>query len=198
MKRTALMILLVALALSVAAAAEPAKAKTTAIAPALLVIDVQNAYLPYMDEKDKKMAMEGINYYIQLFRANGFPVIRVYHTDPAQGWPKPGSEEFQFPKTVAVREDDPMVVKNYGNAFRKTELDKLLKEKGRNTLFLCGLSAVGCVLATYHGAMDHDYEVFMCRQALISHDAALTKAVQEFCQTIDYAALKLVLSPSRR
>lgn len=198
MKRTALMILLVALALSVAAAAEPAKAKTTAIAPALLVIDVQNAYLPYMDEKDKKMAMEGINYYIQLFRANGFPVIRVYHTDPAQGWPKPGSEEFQFPKTIAVREDDPMVVKNYGNAFRKTELDKLLKEKGRNTLFLCGLSAVGCVLATYHGAMDHDYEVFMCRQALISHDAALTKAVQEFCQTIDYAALKLVLSPSRR
>lgn len=198
MKRTALMILLAALALSVAAAAEPAKAKTTAIAPALLVIDVQNAYLPYMDEKDKKMAMEGINYYIQLFRANGFPVIRVYHTDPAQGWPKPGSEEFQFPKTVAVREDDPMVVKNYGNAFRKTELDKLLKEKGRNTLFLCGLSAVGCVLATYHGAMDHDYEVFMCRQALISHDAALTKAVQEFCQTIDYAALKLVLSPSRR
>ncbi|HOW45868.1 MAG TPA: isochorismatase family protein [Candidatus Aminicenantes bacterium] len=198
MKRTALMILLAALALSVAAAAEPAKAKTTAIAPALLVIDVQNAYLPYMDEKDKKMAMEGINYYIQLFRANDFPVIRVYHTDPAQGWPKPGSEEFQFPKTVAVREDDPMVVKNYGNAFRKTELDKLLKEKGRNTLFLCGLSAVGCVLATYHGAMDHDYEVFMCRQALISHDAALTKAVQEFCQTIDYAALKLVLSPSRR
>lgn len=194
MKRTALMILLAALALSVAAAAEPAKAKTTAIAPALLVIDVQNAYLPYMDEKDKKMAMEGINYYIQLFRANDFPVIRVYHTDPAQGWPKPGSEEFQFPKTVAVREDDPMVVKNYGNAFRKTELDKLLKEKGRNTLFLCGLSAVGCVLATYHGAMDHDYEVFMCRQALISHDAALTKAVQEFSQTIDYSALKLLLS----
>lgn len=198
MKRTMLMILVAALALSVAAAAEPAKAKTAPVAPALLVIDVQNAYLPYMDEQDKKMAMEGINYYINLFRANGFPVIRVYHSDPAQGWPKPGSEEFQFPKTVAVRDDDPMVVKNYGNAFKKTELDKLLKEKGCNTLFLCGLSAVGCVLATYHGAMDHDYEVFMCRQALISHDAALTKAVQEFCQTIDYAALKLVLAPARR
>ena len=194
MKRTILMILLAVLALPGFTATEPAKAKTTPVAPALLVIDVQNAYLPYMDEKDKKMAMEGINYYINLFRANGFPIIRVYHSDPAQGWPKPGSEEFQFPKTVAVRDDDPMVVKNYGNAFRKTDLDKLLKEKGRNTLFLCGLSAVGCVLATYHGAMDHDYEVFMCREALISHDAALTKAVQEFCKTIDYSALKLLLS----
>ncbi len=194
MKETMLMILLTALALPVAAANEPAKARTAPVAPALLVIDVQDAYLPYMDEKDKKMAMDGINYYIQLFRANGFPVIRVYHTDPDRGWPKPGSEEFQFPKTVAVRDDDPMVVKNYGNAFKKTGLDKLLKETGRNTLFLCGLSAVGCVLATYHGALDRDYEVFLCREALISHDAALTKAVQEFCRAIDYSALKLLLS----
>lgn len=198
MKRTMLMILLAALALCGSAATEPAKSKPAPVAPALLVIDVQNAYLPYMDERDKKMAMEGINYFINLFRANGLPVIRVYHTDPVQGWPKPGSEEFQFPKTVAVRDDDPLVVKNYGNAFKKTELDKLLKEKGRNTLFLCGLSAVGCVLATYHGALDRDYEAFLCREALISHDAALTKAVQEFSQTIDYSALKLLLSSISR
>jgi nicotinamidase-related amidase len=169
----------------------PAKAK-----PALLVIDIQNAYLPYMDEKDKKMAMEVINYYIALFRAGGFPVIRVYHSDLKTG-PKPDSEEFQFPKTVAIRDDDPMIVKNYPDAFKKTELDKLLKAKGCNTLFLCGLSAVGCVLATYHGAMDLDYDVFMLKDALISHDASLTKAVQEICKTIDYYALKLVLESVR-
>ena len=198
MKLTMRMILLTTLALTVSAAAEPAKAKPAPVAPALLVIDVQNAYLPFMDEKDKKMAMEGINYYISLFRVNGLPVIRVYHSDPVQGWPKPGSEEFHFPKTVAVRDDDPLVVKNYGNAFKKTELDKLLKENGCNTVFLCGLSAVGCVLATYHGALDNDYEVFLCREALISHDGALTKAVQEFCRTIDYSALKLLLSGVRR
>ena len=140
--------------------------------------------------------MEMINYYIELFRANGFPVIRVYHTDPQRG-PKPGSEEFEFPKTVAVKPDDPKIIKNYASAFKKTELDKLLKAKGCNTLFLCGLSAVGCVLATYHGAMDLDYDVFMLKDALISHDAALTKAVQEICKTIDYYALKLVLESVR-
>ncbi len=85
------------------------------------------------------------------------------------------------------------IIKNYPSAFKKTELDKLLKAKGCNTLFLCGLSAVGCVLATYHGAMDLDYDVFMLKDALISHDAALTKSVQEICKTIDYYALKLVL-----
>lgn len=179
-----------------AAAAIAAKPVPARIKPALLVIDIQNAYLPYMDEKDKNMGMEMINYFIALFRASGFPVIRVYHTDLKTG-PKPDSEEFAFPKTVAIQPDDSMIIKNYPSAFKKTELDKILKAKGCDTLFLCGLSAVGCVLATYHGAMDLDYDVFMLKDALISHDAALTKAVQEICKTIDYYALKLVLESLR-
>jgi len=196
MKKIILLILLLVISLAWLFATDTAKAVPAKVKPALLVIDIQNAYLPMMDEKDKKMGMEMINYYIELFRANGFPVIRVYHTDPKMG-PKPDSEEFQFPKTVAILDDDPKVIKNYGSAFKKTELDKMLKAKGCNTLFLCGLSAVGCVLATYHGAMDNDYEVFMCKDALISHDASLTKAVQEICKTIEYYALKLVLESVR-
>jgi len=188
-----LIVLLMVVSLAGLCAADAAKVAPAKIKPALLVIDIQNAFLPYMDEKDKKMGMEGINYFIALFRAKGFPVIRVYHTDPNSG-PKPDSEAFAFPKTVAILPDDPMIVKNHPSAFKKTELDKLLKAKGCNTLFLCGLSAVGCVLATYHGAQDLDYEAFMLKDALISHDAALTKAVQEICKTIDYYALKLVLA----
>jgi nicotinamidase-related amidase len=192
MKKIVLFMLLLLISLAWLVAADTAKTAPARIKPALLVIDIQNAYLPYMDEKDKKMGMEMINYFIGLFRANGFPVIRVYHTDLKSG-PKADSEPFEFPKTVAVLPEDAKIVKNYPSAFKKTELDKLLKSKDCNTLFLCGLSAVGCVLATYHGAVDLDYEVFMLKDALISHDAALTKAVQEICKTIDYYALKLVL-----
>jgi nicotinamidase-related amidase len=191
-KRVLLIMLLLVISLSWLSAVDTAKVAPAKMKPALLVIDIQNAYLPYMDEKDKKMGMEMINYVIALFRANGLPVIRVYHTE-LQGGPKPDSEAFEFPKTVAVQPDDARVIKNYPNAFKKTDLDKILKAKGCNTLFLCGLSAVGCVLATYHGALDLDYEVFMIKDALISHDATLTKAVQEICKTIDYYALKLVL-----
>ena len=191
-----LIILLLVISMAWLVAADTAKAAAARVKPALLVIDIQNAYLPYMDEKDKKMGMEVINYVIALFRANGFPVIRVYHTDLKAG-PKPDSEPFEFPKTVAILPDDTKIIKNYPSAFKKTDLDKMLKAKGCNTLFLCGLSAVGCVLATYHGAMDLDYEVFMVKDALISHDAALTKAVQEICKTIDYYALKLVLESVR-
>ena len=197
MKKIILLILLfLVISLAGLYAADTAKTVPAKIKPALLVIDIQNAYLPRMDEKDKKWGMEIINYFIALFRDNGFPVIRVYHTDLQRG-PKPGSEEFEFPKTVAIKDNDPKIIKNYPSAFKKTELDKLLKEKGCNTLFLCGLSAVGCVISTYYGASDLDYDVFMLKDALISHDADLTKAVQEICKTIDYYALKLVLESVR-
>jgi len=187
-----LIVLLMVISFFWLGAATEAKAAPVKIKPALLVIDIQNAYLPFMDEKDKKMGMEVINYFIALFRDNGFPVIRVYHTDLKRG-PEPDSEAFEFPKTVAILPDDAKIIKNFPSAFKKTDLDKMLKAKGCNTLFLCGLSAVGCVLATYHGAMDLDYDVFMLKDALISHDAALTKSVQEICKTIDYYALKLLL-----
>lgn len=160
--------------------------------PALLVIDIQNAFLPYMSSEEVKTGMESINQYIGLFRANGLPVIRIYHTDPNYG-PKPGTKEFEFPDTVAIKPDDPMIVKTYGNGFNKTDLDKVLKDKGCNTLFLCGLSSIGCVLATYHGALDLDYNVFMVKGALIGPDPALTKAVQEICQTVDWSALLLIV-----
>ena len=188
-----LVVLLVSSALVASAAEKPAPPK---MKPALVVMDVQNVWLPYMDEKDKKVGMDMINHVIALFRDNGFPVIRVYHTEPGEG-PAPGTEAFEFPKTVAIRDDDPKIVKNYGNAFKKTDLDKVLREKGVNTVFLVGLSAVGCVLATYHGADDLDYNVFMVKHALISHDATLTKSVYDICSTISYGPLKLLLETAR-
>jgi nicotinamidase-related amidase len=188
-----LVMLLVSSALIASAGEKPAPPK---MKPALVVMDVQNAYLPYMDEKDKKVGMDMINHVIALFRDNGFPVIRVYHTEPGEG-PAPGTEAFEFPKTVAIRDDDPKIVKNYGNAFKKTDLDKVLREKGVNTVFLVGLSAVGCVLATYQGGDDLDYNVFMVKHGLISHDATLTKSVYDICSTISYGPLKLLLETAR-
>jgi len=188
-----LVVLLVSSALVASAAEKPAPPK---MKPALVVMDVQNVWLPYMDEKDKKVGMDMINHVIALFRDNGFPVIRVYHTEPGEG-PAPGTEAFEFPKTVAIRDDDPKIVKNYGSAFKKTDLDKVLRDKGVNTVFLAGLSAVGCVLATYHGADDLDYNAFMVKHALISHDATLTKSVYDICSTISYGPLKLLLETAR-
>ena len=160
------------------------------IRPALLVIDIQNQFLDGMAEKD--MALKYINGLIWMFRENGFPIIRIYHTDPKWG-PNPDSKEFQFPESVNIRDDDPKIVKHYSSAFKKTELDQTLKNLNCNTLFLCGLSATACVLATYHCAQDLDYNVFIVRDAIMSPNARHTDFVEEVFNTVPWEAVRVML-----
>lgn len=162
------------------------------IKPALLVIDVQNAYLPSMSEEDKSLALRMINGCIWLFRQKGLPVIRVYDTDPRWG-PEVDSEAFQFPSSIIVTDNDPKIIKNFPSAFRKTDLDSILKKKGCNTLILCGLSATGCVLATYHGAAERGYDVFMVKDAVMSPSRTYTKVIEDISNSINFNTLIFML-----
>lgn len=160
--------------------------------PALLVIDIQNSYLPMIPEHERRIALEMINGAIWMFREHGFPIVKIYHTDPQFG-PKPGTKDFKFPSSVRMKPRDPKIIKNYSNAFKQTDLKKILDEKGCNTLFLCGLSAVGCVLATHFAAKDLDYTSFMIKGALMSHDSQYTKFVEHVFETVGWTALKTML-----
>jgi nicotinamidase-related amidase len=164
-----------------------------AVCPALLVIDLQNDYLPYMAEGDKKTAMDTINRAIGLFREKHLPVIRIYHHDPERG-PQPGTEGFEFPKSVAVTESDPRVIKHYQDAFAKTCLDSLLQGLGVNTVFLCGLSATGCVLGTYFGALDHDYLALMLKDGLISPKPEQTEMIRDICRGMSFGSVRNMLN----
>jgi nicotinamidase-related amidase len=179
------------------AQAQEAQKPSPPMKPALLVIDVQNAFLPYMQIPNRQVYVETINGAIGMFRGFGFPVIRVQHTSPGWG-PEPGTEGFDFAKDIQVREDDPKIVKNHPSSFQKTELEKLLRDKGCNTVFLCGLSATGCVLATYYGAMERDLGVFMIKDGIASDKADATAAVEGFCNTVNFNVLETMLKGAAR
>ena len=167
------------------------------IKPALVVIDIQNAFLPSIPDKDKETAMEYINYYIQLFRSQGYPVIRVYHQSEEYGV-LPGTDQFEFPTSVLIKPEDPKVIKTYPDGFNKTDLDKVIKESGSNTLFLCGLSAVGCVLATWIGAANNDYKAFLLKDAIMSHNAEYTDNIEVMFDAVNYDVVKLILDNSAK
>jgi nicotinamidase-related amidase len=187
-----ILILVIMLAIGMTQSDKPEK---ESLKPCLIVIDIQNQYLPYVPDDEKKLGLEMINAAIHMFRERDLPVIRVYHTDPKWG-PKPDSDGFQFPESVAIEESDPKVVKNYSSAFVKTDLEKIIREKECNTLYLCGLSAVGCVLATYHTAKDLQFNVFMIKNGIMSHNSEYTRFVQEIFDTVSYTTLKVMLDYS--
>jgi nicotinamidase-related amidase len=164
--------------------AQTGQPEKTIMKPALLVIDVQKQYLPMMSKEDQDRALEMMNWSIWLFRKYGFPVIRVYHTSEEWG-PKPGDAGFEFHDSLKIEPSDAKVIKTYSSAFNKTDLDKVIKEKGANTLFICGLSSVGCVLATFLDAKNYDYKAFLIKDALLSHKAEYTVQIETIFSAMD-------------
>ena len=192
MKKLTILIAILLIIISIPSSAQDktTKPKET-IKPSLLVIDIQKAFLPMMSA-DKEMAMEYINALIDLFHKNGYPVIRVYHSSEEYGV-KPGTEGFEYPETVKILPTDPKVIKTYADGFNKTDLDKVIKASGSNTLFLCGLSAVGCVLATWNGAQNLDYKAFMVKNAIISHNTEFTRNVEQMFDAVTYDVVQLII-----
>jgi nicotinamidase-related amidase len=162
------------------------------IKPALLIIDVQNMYLTFIPQRDKELAFFFINLLIDLFRKHEFPVIRIYHYNNEDG-PRPDTGEFEYPDTIKIKSEDTQVIKTYSDSFNKTKLDDILKEKGCNTVFLSGLSAVGCVLASKIGAQNHDFKAFIVKDAIMSHNSDYTKNVEAMFDAISYDAVELIL-----
>ena len=162
------------------------------IKPALLVIDIQNCYLKHIPDKDKEAVLTRINMYIDMFRNHDFPIIRIYHFSKEHG-PSQGTEDFEFPKSVLIQSEDPKVIKTYPDGFNRTDLDKVIKEKDCNTLFLCGLSSVGCVLATWLGAFNHDYKAFLVKDAIMSHNKVYTTNIEIMFDAVGYDVIQLIL-----
>jgi nicotinamidase-related amidase len=162
------------------------------IKPALLIIDVQNRYLSMIQPRDKELAFFFINLLIELFRKHDRPVIRIYHNNEAEGQ-RADTEEFEYPASILIKPEDPRIIKAYSDSFNKSNLNELLKATGSNTLFLCGLSAVGCVPATRIGAMNNDYRAFIVKDAIMSHNSEYTKQVEAMFDAVSYDVVSLIL-----
>lgn len=162
------------------------------IKPALLVIDIQNFSLKFIPAMDIEPALFRINMFIDLFRKHDFPIIRIYHLNEKHGLVQ-GTEDFEFPKSVSIELEDPMIIKTYPDSFNKTDLDKELKEKGCNTLFICGLSATGCALATWLGAFNHDYKAFLVKDALLSPNKDHTTNIEIMFDAVGYDVIQLII-----
>jgi nicotinamidase-related amidase len=166
------------------------------IKPALLIIDVQKKYLSMIPQRDKELAFFFINHLIALFRKNDFPIIRIYHHDEQNGQGT-GTELFEYPEEIKIRDEDEQVIKTYSDSFNKTELADILKTHGSNTLFLCGLSAVGCVLATKTGAQNNDFRAFIVKDAIMSHNSEYTRYAEVMFDAVGFDAVELIIENCR-
>jgi nicotinamidase-related amidase len=132
---------------------------------ALLVVDVQNAVVNGAHERDVVVANVGS--LVEKARRQQVPVVWVQHSDEHI---ERGSEDWKIVPELAPDEDEPLVEKNYGDAFEATNLEMVLAELGVGRLLISGAETDACIRSTLHGAFTRGYDATLVSDAHTTND----------------------------
>lgn len=139
---------------------------------AIVAVDIQNEYF-----EGGNLPLVGIDRaaanaarVIADARARGDLVVHVRHETPGGPVFAPGSDGAKIHASVAPADGEPVVVKNFPNSFRDTELKNLLDGHGVNEVVVIGAMSHMCVDATTRAASDLGYK---------------TTTVHDACATLD-------------
>jgi nicotinamidase-related amidase len=136
---------------------------------ALLVVDVQNGVVEGAHERDAVVANVGS--LVEKARREHIPVVWVQHSADHLAR---GSDEWQIVPELTPSDAEPLVEKNYGDAFEDTALETVLSGLGVGRLVVAGAQTDECIRSTLHGALVRGYD------ATLVSDAHTTKDLTEW------------------
>lgn len=127
----------------------------------LIVIDAQNTYTQgVMELEGVAAALDETAALLDRARGAGIPIIHIQH-DSGEGSPYDVRAEIgAIVNQVAPRGDEPVIVKNFPNAFVQTDLDSRLRAAAVSAspnLVLAGFMTHMCVNSTARGAFSLGY-----------------------------------------
>lgn len=139
---------------------------------ALIIVDAQNTY------RQGVMALDGIEAalaqcaaLLRRAREAAIPVLHIQH-DAGPGSPYDIREEIgAIAGPVAPIEGEPVLVKNYPNAFVGTDLHERLQALGATQLVVAGFMTHMCINSTARGAFNLGYSV------TVAADTTATRAL---------------------
>lgn len=123
---------------------------------ALLIVDVQNGVVQHAHERDAVVA--NIAALVNNARREFVPVVWVQHS--SEQLPK-GSDEWQIVPELVPGEAEPVIHKNYGDAFESTNLEAVLSALGVGKLLVAGAQTDACIRSTLHGAFVRGYDTVL-------------------------------------
>lgn len=142
--------------------------------PALIVIDIQNDYFSggKMELVEMARATENAKTLISSFRKKNLPVIYIQHlaVKPNASFFIPGTSGAEIHEFIRPQERETVIVKNYPNSFRNTNLNEYLKAQQVNDLIICGAMTHMCIDTTVRAAFDLGYSCTVISDACATRD----------------------------
>lgn len=140
----------------------------------LLIIDIQNDYFegganPLVGSLQASLKAKEI---LSIFRKESLPVIHIQHLSarPGSTFFVPDTQGAEIHPNVSPVSGEKVIVKNYPNSFRDTELLDYLKSKGITDLIVCGMMTQMCVDATVRAAKDFGFNCTVISDACATKD----------------------------
>lgn len=139
---------------------------------AVVIVDAQREYLdgrvPLCGIED---ALVEIKKLLARARSLSVPIFHVvHHTQPGAPIFAPDSPTSEIIDAVKPEGKEPTVSKNLPSAFVNTDLDKFLKETGREELIVAGFMTHMCINATTRSAVDLGYRPTIIASACATRD----------------------------
>ena len=132
---------------------------------ALLVVDVQNGVVEVAHERDAVVANVGS--LVEKARREQVPVVWVQHSDEELAR---GSDNWRIVPELTPGDTEPLVEKNYGDAFEDTTLETVLSGLGIGRLVVVGAQTEECIRSTLHGALVRGYDTILVSDAHTTED----------------------------
>ncbi len=132
---------------------------------ALLVIDVQNGVVGGAHERDAVVA--NVAALVDKARAAQVPVVWVQHSSDEL---VEGSDAWQYVPELARADGEPLVAKQYADAFEDTDLEPVLAGLQVGHLVVAGAQTDECIRGTLHGAVTRGYDATLVADAHTTED----------------------------
>jgi nicotinamidase-related amidase len=166
--------------------------------PTLLVIDVQRAFddasWPPRNNPEAEARIAGL---LAAWRAAGAPVVHARHESlEPEGLFRRGTPSFEFKDEAAPLPGEPVVEKTVNSAFIGTDLERMLRDAGAETVVIAGLTTNHCCSTTARMAGNLGFETWFVSDATATHDLGefeaetmhrveLAALDDEFCEVLD-------------
>lgn len=133
---------------------------------ALVMIDCQNTYRRgVMQLTGVEAALQEARKLLIMARDLNVPVFHVQH-DAGPGTPYDIRDDIgAIADAVAPVAGEPVIVKQYPNAFVQTDLDQRLKAAGIDSIILAGFMTHMCINSTAHGGFNLGYKATIVASA---------------------------------
>lgn len=141
---------------------------------ALLIIDIQNDYFeeganPLVGSLEASLNARKI---LNTFRKDSQLIVHIQHLSSRSGstFFLPNTNGAEIHENVAPLSHEKVIIKNYPNSFRDTELSEFLKTNEITNLVICGMMTHMCVDATVRAAKDFGFNCTIISDACATKD----------------------------